>query len=68
MNVNITADPLEPPPPDFLVGFPTGGLYGGYVQFRDHETGDVVFTVPYVGFKGDYQSIVAIPARRSSGS
>ena len=24
-------------------------------------TGDVVFSVPYVGFKGDYQSIVAIP-------
>ena len=60
VGVNITADPLEPVAPDFI-GFPTGGLYGGYLQFRDHGTGDVVFSVPYVGFKGDYQSIVAIP-------
>jgi subtilisin family serine protease len=61
VGVKITADPLNGDlPPDFF-GFPPGGLYGGYVQFRDRGTGDVVFSVPYVGFKGDYQSIVAIP-------
>jgi len=54
VGVTVTVDPLED-------GMPTGGLYGGYVQFLDHGTGDVVYSVPYVGFKGDYQSIVAIP-------
>ena len=59
--MTITADPLEGDvPPDFL-GIPTGGLYGGYLVFQDHANLDSVFTVPYAGFKGDYQSIVAIP-------
>jgi minor extracellular serine protease Vpr len=54
VSVTITADPLE----DDL---PTGGLYGGYLVFQDHDNLDSVFSVPYAGFKGDYQSIVAIP-------
>ena len=60
VGVDIVADPVEPTAPDFL-GFPTGGLYGGYLKFRSSSTGDVVFSVPYMGFKGDYQSIVATP-------
>ena len=60
VGVDIVADPLEPTAPDFI-GFPTGGLYGGYLQLRSSSTGDIVFSVPYVGFKGDYQSIVATP-------
>jgi subtilisin family serine protease len=54
IGVEIVADPDEN-------GMPTGGLYGGYVQLRNPATGDVAFSVPYVGFKGDYQSIVATP-------
>ena len=54
VNVTITADPNED-------NLPTGGLYGGYLVFQDHDNMDNVFTVPYAGFKGDYQSIVAIP-------
>ena len=54
VNVTITADPVE----DDL---PTGGLYGGYLIFQNHANGDSIFRVPYSGFKGDYQSIVAIP-------
>jgi subtilisin family serine protease len=54
VDVTITADPLE----DDL---PTGGLYGGYLVFVDQADEDNLFTVPYAGFKGDYQSIVAIP-------
>ena len=54
VNVTITADPSED-------NLPTGGLYGGYLVFQDHGNLDSVFTVPYAGFKGDYQSIVAIP-------
>lgn len=60
VGVTIAADPDEPTPPDFI-GFPTGGLYGGYLYFLDPETDEVAFSVPYSGFKGDYQSIVAIP-------
>jgi minor extracellular serine protease Vpr len=54
VGVTITADPLE----DDL---PTNGLYGGYLVFTDSTNADKVFRVPYSGFKGDYQSIVAIP-------
>jgi subtilisin family serine protease len=54
VNVTITADPNED-------NLPTGGLYGGYLVFQDHDNLDSVFTIPYAGFKGDYQSIVAIP-------
>ncbi len=61
INVTIAADPLEgDTPPDFL-GIPTGGLYGGYLVFTDSSNIDRFFSVPYAGFKGDYQSIVAIP-------
>ena len=54
VGVTITADPSED-------GFPTNGLYGGYLVFTDGSNADAVFRVPYVGFKGDYQSIVAMP-------
>jgi hypothetical protein len=54
VSVTITADPVED-------DIPTGGLYGGYLVFQDHDNLDSVFTVPYGGYKGDYQSIVAIP-------
>lgn len=54
VGVTITADPLED-------GIPTKGLYGGYLVFTDHADEDSVYRVPYVGFKGDYQSIVAMP-------
>jgi minor extracellular serine protease Vpr len=60
VTATITADPLEPTPPLFE-GFPTRGLYGGYIQFIDPGDDSVVFSVPYTGFKGDYQSIVALP-------
>ena len=54
VNVTITADPNED-------NLPTGGLYGGYLVFTDASDAESVFRVPYAGFKGDYQSIVAIP-------
>ena len=54
VGVTITADPSED-------GIPTNGLYGGYLIFTDGSNADAVFRVPYVGFKGDYQSIVALP-------
>jgi minor extracellular serine protease Vpr len=54
VGVTITADPDES-------NFPTGGLYGGYLEFTDSTNADNVLRVPYVGFKGDYQSIVALP-------
>jgi minor extracellular serine protease Vpr len=54
VSVTITADPNED-------NIPTGGLYGGYLVFQDHADETNLFTVPYAGFKGDYQSIVAIP-------
>jgi minor extracellular serine protease Vpr len=54
VGVTILADPLED-------GFPTNGLYGGYLVFTDHANAGSVYRVPYAGFKGDYQSIVAMP-------
>jgi hypothetical protein len=54
VGVTITADPLED-------GIPTKGLYGGYLVFTNTANEDAVYRVPYVGFKGDYQSIVAMP-------
>ncbi len=54
VNVTITADPSED-------GIPTGGLYGGYLYLVDPATDEVAYSVPYTGFKGDYQSIVALP-------
>jgi hypothetical protein len=54
VTAKFTVDPLDD-------DVPTGSLYGGYVVFADASNADVVFSVPYVGFKGDYQSIVAIP-------
>ena len=54
VGVTIAADPLED-------GIPTNGLYGGYLVFADRADEDSVYRVPYLGFKGDYQSIVAMP-------
>ena len=54
VGVTIAADPLED-------GIPTNGLYGGYLVFTDRADADSVYRVPYLGFKGDYQSIVAMP-------
>jgi minor extracellular serine protease Vpr len=54
VGVTITADPAED-------GIPTKGLYGGYLVFTDAADVDNVYRVPYAGFKGDYQSIVALP-------
>jgi len=54
VGVQITPDPAED-------GIPTNGLYGGYLVLTDQSNVDLVFSVPYSGFKGDYQSIVAIP-------
>jgi minor extracellular serine protease Vpr len=54
VGVTITADPDES-------NMPTGGLYGGYLVFTDSADEDNVLRVPFAGFKGDYQSIVALP-------
>jgi minor extracellular serine protease Vpr len=54
VGVTITADPDES-------NFPTGGLYGGYLVFTDSANEGNVLRVPFAGFKGDYQSIVALP-------
>jgi subtilisin family serine protease len=54
IGVTIAADPLED-------GIPTKGLYGGYLVFTNHADAGSIYRVPYVGFKGDYQSIVAMP-------
>ena len=54
VGVQIQADPAED-------GIPTRGLYGGYLVFTDAADTDNVYRVPYTGFKGDYQSIVAMP-------
>jgi subtilisin family serine protease len=34
---------------------PDGDLYGGYIQLTPHGNGDTL-TVPYAGYKGDYQA------------
>jgi len=61
VSVTFTVDPrLGDTGPDFL-GIPPGGLYGGYLVFQDDANPDSLLTVPYAGFKGDYQSLVAIP-------
>jgi minor extracellular serine protease Vpr len=49
VDVTITANP----------GLPDRSQYGGYIVFTAQESGDV-YRVPYAGFKGDYQSIVAV--------
>jgi len=54
VNVTITADPDD-------THLPAKSLYGGYLEFTDASNADIVYRVPYSGFKGDYQSIVAIP-------
>ena len=54
VGVTITADPLED-------GIPTGGLYGGYIVLTASGADTATYRVPYAGFKGDYQSIVAMP-------
>jgi minor extracellular serine protease Vpr len=54
VSVTIAADPND----DDL---PPNSLYGGYLEFTDRSNADSVYRVPYSGFKGDYQSIVAMP-------
>jgi minor extracellular serine protease Vpr len=49
VDVTITANP----------GLPDRSQYGGYLVFTEQE-GGAVYRVPYAGFKGDYQSIVAV--------
>ncbi|HEX4747633.1 MAG TPA: S8 family serine peptidase, partial [Gaiellaceae bacterium] len=61
VNVTLTVDPRVGDTPPLFLGIPNGGLYGGYLVFQDQDNLDSVFSVPYAGFKGDYQSIVAIP-------
>jgi minor extracellular serine protease Vpr len=46
VNVTITANP----------SLPDRSVYGGYVVLTPNDNGQVL-RVPYVGFKGDYQSI-----------
>ncbi|HEU4840237.1 MAG TPA: S8 family serine peptidase, partial [Ilumatobacteraceae bacterium] len=58
VGVTITADPAAP---TATGGFPNQGLYGGYLVFTDHANAASVYRVPYVGLKGDYQAIVAMP-------
>lgn len=45
---------IAPPP-----GLADRGLYGGYIAFTP-EGGGHTLRVPFAGFKGDYQSIVAL--------
>jgi subtilisin family serine protease len=40
-------------------GLPDGGIFDGYVAVTPDD-GEAVYRVPYAGFKGDYQSIVAL--------
>ena len=40
---------------------PDKSMYGGYVVFTPQNAGQT-YRVPYAGFKGDYQSIVAMPS------
>ncbi len=61
VTATFTVDPRVGDTPPLFLGIPEGGLYGGYVVFQDRASADNTFSVPYVGFKGDYQSIVAIP-------
>jgi len=58
VGVTIMADPAAP---SATGGFPNQGLYGGYLVFTDHANAASVYRVPYVGLKGDYQAIVAMP-------
>ena len=46
LNVTITANPA----------LPDRSIYGGYIVLTPNDNGQVM-RVPYVGFKGDYQSI-----------
>jgi subtilisin family serine protease len=52
VGVTVLADP------DDVNGMANQGLYGGYLLFTN---GDDVLRVPYMGLKGDYQAIVAMP-------
>jgi hypothetical protein len=53
LDVSIAVDPLS---------LPAQAQYGGYVVLTRQSDGQV-FRVPYAGFLGDYQSIVAMPSR-----
>lgn len=39
---------------------PNRGQYGGYIVFTDRDTPTVKYRVPFAGFVGNYQSIVAL--------
>ena len=41
-------------------GLADKSLYGGYIKLDERDS-DRVYRVPFAGFKGDYQSIVAMP-------
>ncbi len=45
-----------------VAGLPQQHQYGGWVQLTRQSDGQL-FRVPYAGFAGDYQSIVAMPSR-----
>ncbi|MDI1479838.1 S8 family serine peptidase [Polyangium sp. y55x31] len=49
VDVTITPNP----------NLPDRGVYGGFVKFAQ-TGGNTTLRVPYIGFKGDYQSIVAL--------
>jgi minor extracellular serine protease Vpr len=49
VDVTISANP----------GLPDGSQYGGYIVLTEQDSGDI-YRVPYAGFKGDYQAIVAL--------
>ena len=53
LDVSIAVDPAS---------LPAQSQYGGYIVLTRQSDGQV-FRVPYAGFLGDYQSIVAMPSR-----
>ena len=53
LDVSIAVDPAS---------LPAQAQYGGYIVLTRQSDGQV-FRVPYAGFLGDYQSIVAMPSR-----
>jgi len=59
-NTKVTVDVTVTPNPNLA----DKGVFGGYVVFTP-QGGGTVLRVPYVGLKGDYQSIVAMPVNTS---
>lgn len=56
VDVTITANP----------GLPERSQYGGYIVFTPQGGSGQTFRVPYAGFKGDYQSILALAPTSSA--